>query len=258
MEPYTAPEFVFSLLDLTTLESTDTQDKVRQLTAKVAELHRLTAGRVHPAAVCTYPVFAALVREGLKGLPVQAAVVSGGFPSGQTFPEMKAAETSMAVEAGAQEIDMVINRGRFLAGDLDHTFDEIIAVRHACKGLGLKVIIESGELPGPAAIESAAEIAIKAGADFVKTSTGKSAVSATPEAAGAICNAIAEAHRTTGRHTGIKLSGGIATYEDAVAYIRLVHERLGAEWMTPSLLRIGASRLANDLLQRMGVGELRF
>jgi len=256
MENHTDPRFLFSLLDLTTLESTDTALRISAITEKVVRLYQ--ERRLHPAAVCTYPVFSRQVKAQLKGVPVHIAAVSGGFPSGQTFPGIKMQETALAVSAGADEIDMVINRGRFLEEDLEYTFNEIVAVKNACGPAQLKVIIETGELRTDERIITAAEIAVKAGADFVKTSTGKSAVSATPEAARAICEVLRRHYDATGKKAGFKAAGGVAAYEDALVYADIVKQQLGGEWLTPSLFRIGASRLANDLLKRMGIADIVF
>lgn len=255
---YQTPGFIFSLLDLTSLDATDHQLKIAAMAEMVLSLYETSGSTVYPAAVCVYPTFVRMVKEQLAGTPVKAACVTGGFPSGQTYTDIKEAETRLAVEQGADEIDMVINRGEFMAGNMEFTFSEILTVRETSRDKKLKVILETGELRSEENIYNAADIAIKAGADFVKTSTGKSAVSATPEAARAICTAIRDHYRNTGKKTGCKISGGVASLEDALIYQQIVFEILGREWMTPELFRIGASRLANDLLNRMKITGIRF
>jgi deoxyribose-phosphate aldolase len=234
-----SPEKIKSFIDLTTLEGADTKAKVIALCDK-AKLHKT-------AAVCVYPTFAMLVREQLTGTTIQTACVSGAFPAGQSPIHIKTAEVAYTVEQGAQEIDMVISRGTFLEGDYATVGAEIKAIKKACGSAHLKVILETGELQTPENIQLASEIAIANGADFIKTSTGKVAVNATPEAASVMLHAIKEHYEKTGQKIGFKPAGGVVTPADAEIYIKLVYEILGEEWLTPKLFRIGASRLVDAL-----------
>ena len=230
-----------SFIDLTTLEGADTKDKITALCAK-AKQHQT-------AAICVYPPFAKLARQVLAGTNIQTACVAGAFPSGQSPIHIKTAEVAYAVEQGAQEIDMVISRGTFLEGDYATVGAEIKAIKDACGTAHLKVILETGELQTPENIRLASEIAI-AGintGDFIKTSTGKVAVNATPEAAFEMLHAIREAYEKTGKKIGFKPAGGVATPADAEIYVKLVYAILGEEWLTPALFRIGASRLVDAL-----------
>ncbi len=227
------------LIDLTTLEGADTRTKVLALCEKAIH-HKV-------AAVCVYPTFAKLVREQLSGTNIRTACVSGAFPSGQSPIHVKVMEVLYAVNEGAEEIDMVISRGTFLEGDYDTVAAEIREIKTACGKVHLKVILETGELQTPENIRLASEIAIASGADFIKTSTGKIPVSATPEAAFVMLQAIREHYEKTGKKVGFKAAGGISKPEDAEVYIQLVREILGEEWLTPELFRIGASRLIDAL-----------
>ena len=240
--PYSQAELhkkIKSLIDLTTLEGADTQEKVVALCQK-ARQHQV-------AAVCVYPTFAKLVREQLTGTNIQTACVAGAFPAGQSPIHIKTAEVAYTVEQGAQEIDMVISRGTFLEGDYATVGAEIKAIKAACGHAHLKVILETGELQTPENIKLASEIAIANGADFIKTSTGKVAVNATPEAAFVMLHAIREHYEKTGKKIGFKPAGGVATPADAEIYVKLVYAILGEEWITPELFRIGASRLVDAL-----------
>ena len=242
--PYSQSELhkkIMSFIDLTTLEGTDTKAKVIALCAK-AKQH-------HVAAICVYPTFAKIVREQLSGTNIQTACVSGAFPAGQSPIHIKTAEVAYTVEQGAQEIDMVISRGTFLEGDHATVGAEIKAIREACGSAHLKVILETGELQTPENIRLASEIAIaniNAG-DFIKTSTGKVAVNATPEAAFEMLHAIKREHEKTSRKIGFKPAGGVVTPADAEVYVKLVYAILGEEWLTPEWFRIGASRLVDAL-----------
>ena len=228
-----------SLIDLTTLEGADTTDKIIALCDK-AKLHQT-------AAVCVYPPFAKLAREQLAGTNIQTACVAGAFPAGQSPIHIKTAEVAYTVEQGAQEIDMVISRGTFLEGDYATVGAEIKAIKDACGSAHLKVILETGELQTPENIRLASEIAIANGGDFIKTSTGKVAVNATPEAASVMLHVIKEHYEKTGKRIGFKPAGGVATPADAEIYIKLVYDILGEAWLTPELFRIGASRLVDAL-----------
>lgn len=238
---------IIPFIDLTTLNATDGINAVKHITKQAVSLSEL---KLFPAAVCVYPT---LVKQVRQLLPVHIAVasVTGGFPAGQTPLKIKVEETKLALEEGADEIDMVINRGRLMDGDEHYVFDEIAAVKEQCGVKPLKVIIESGELASEQLVRKATQICIQAGADFVKTSTGKSSVGATPEAARIICEEIKNFNQTKGVSTGIKISGGVATLEDANSYIQLVSDLLGASYLTPHLFRIGASRLYDQLVSEI-------
>ena len=246
--PYSQAELnqmIMSFIDLTTLEGADTKEKVIALCNK-AKQH-------NTAAICVYPPFAKLVREQLKDTTIQTACVAGAFPAGQSPIHIKTAEVKWTVEQGAQEIDMVISRGTFLEGDYTTVGAEIKAIREACGNARLKVILETGELQTLENIKLASEIAIANinDGDFIKTSTGKVAVNATPEYAYVMLHAIKAEYEKTGKTTGFKPAGGVSTPEDAEKYVKLVYHILGEKWLTPKLFRIGASRLVDAL-----VGEL--
>lgn len=232
-------EKIKSFIDLTTLEGADTTEKVIALCDK-AKLH-------NTAAVCVYPPFAKIVREQLADTNIKTACVSGAFPSGQSPIHVKLAEIAYTVEQGAQEIDMVISRGTFLEGDYATVGAEIKAIKKVCGNAHLKVILETGELQTSENIRLASEIAIANGADFIKTSTGKIPVSATPEAAFVMLNVIRKHYEKTGKKIGFKPAGGISKPEDAEIYIKLVYSILNEEWLTPEWFRIGASRLVDAL-----------
>jgi deoxyribose-phosphate aldolase len=242
--PYEQAELhkkIKSFIDLTTLEGADTKEKVTALCAK-AKQHET-------AAICVYPTFAKLVREQLAGTNIQTACVSGAFPAGQSPIHIKTAEVAYTVEQGAQEIDMDISRGTFLEGDYATVGAEIKAIKEACGSALLKVILETGELQTPENIKLASEISIAniGEGDFIKTSTGKVPVCATPEAAYVMLHAIREHYEKTGKKIGFKPAGGVVTPADAEVYIKLVLAILGEEWLVPSLFRIGASRLVDAL-----------
>lgn len=235
-------------LDLTTLKCTDSEESVLRFVEKVNALDEEHPDLPHVAALCVYPCFAGLVSESLQAGGVEVACVSGGFPSSQTFMEVKIAETSLALHEGATEIDVVIPVGKFLSGDYEGMCDELQELKALCGERPLKVILETGALGTAANIKRAALLAMYSGADFIKTSTGKEPVSATPEAAFVMCQTIKEYYAKTGRKIGFKAAGGINTVQDALAYYTIVKELLGEEWLTPTLFRIGTSRLANLLL----------
>jgi deoxyribose-phosphate aldolase len=239
------------MIDLTTLEGKDSEGKVRQLCAKA--LHPLPGdASVGPcAAVCVYPNWVATAKRQLAGSSVRVASVATGFPAGMVPLDLKLAETRRAVDAGADEIDMVIDRGAFLSGALDRVFDEIVAVREACAGAHLKVILETGELLTYDNVRRASALAMQAGADFVKTSTGKVQPAATPPVVLVMLEAIRDYYLATGRKVGMKPAGGIRTSKQALHLLVLVKETLGDAWLTPELFRIGASTLTNDLLMQL-------
>ena len=210
------------------------------------------------AAICVYPNFAQIVRDTLEVEDTQIACVSGGFPSSQTFIEVKIAETAMAVMEGADEIDTVISLGKFLNEDYQGMCEEIQEIKDTCKGRHLKVILETGALKSASYIKKASILAMYSGADFIKTSTGKLQPAATPEAAYVMCKAIKEYYLETGNKTGFKPAGGINSVEDALMYYTIVKELLGAEWLTKDLFRLGTSRLANLLLSDILGEETKF
>jgi len=239
------------MIDLTTLEGKDSEGKVRQLCRKAIRPlpEDPTVGPC--AAVCVYPNWVATAREELAGTSVAVASVATGFPAGLVPLELKLAETRRAVEAGANEIDMVIDRGAFLSGHVDRVFDEIVEVKQACGPAHLKVILETGELLTYDNVRRASYLAMHAGADFIKTSTGKVAPAATPGVVLVMLEAIRDYYLSTGRQVGMKPAGGIRTSKQALHLLVLVKETLGDAWLTPEWFRIGASTLTNDLLMQL-------
>ena len=210
------------------------------------------------AAICVYPNMAEIVQNTLEADNVKIACVSGGFPSSQTFMEVKVAETAMAIHTGAEEIDIVMPVGKFLCGNYEEMCDEIVELKDICGEKPLKVILETGALRTASNIKKAAILAMYSGADFIKTSTGKETISATPEAALIMCEAIKEYYKETGRKVGFKAAGGIDSVKKALAYYTIVKEVLGEEWLNNGLFRIGASRLANQLLSEIVGEETKF
>ena len=241
-------KLAFSCIDLTTLGSDDTQEKGRKMAEKVSLFPRHFMDLPNVAAICVYPTLVRTVRENLSDHNVAIAAVSAGFPSSMTFSEVKELETAMTVSAGADEIDIVISIGTFLEGNYSSVIEEIAAVKVSCGEAHLKVILETGALKTPGNIWKASMLAMQSGADFIKTSTGKMDPAATPEAAWVMCSAIKEYYNRTGKKIGFKAAGGIVESADALLYIAIARELLGEEWLNPKLFRIGASRLANNLL----------
>ena len=237
--------------DLTTLEGQDTPGKVAALCAKAVRPRPGDPTIPSVAAVCVYPLRIADCIEHLRGSTVRVCSVATAFPSGQSYTSIKVAETEEAVRAGAQEIDMVIDRGAFLAGDYQRVYDEIVAVKEACGEAHLKVILETGELGNYDAVRRASILAMAAGADFIKTSTGKVQPAATLPVALVMMEAIRDFVRETGRPVGFKAAGGIRTAKQAISYLVVTYETLGPEWMTPDRLRLGASTLVNDVLMQI-------
>lgn len=249
----------FGCIDLTSLGATDSRRSIGEFTRKAIELprHFPEAGSV--ASICVYPVFVETVGLAAGDSKMAITSVSGGFPSSQTYLEVKMLETAMAIENGADEIDIVISIGEMLDGEYDLAGNEIETLRAEIGDDAiLKVILESGTLSDPELIHKAATIAMEAGADFIKTSTGKNGIAATPEAAVAMCLAIRQFAEKTGRKVGFKAAGGISTAESAALYYSIVEEILGEEWLTPERFRIGASSLANNLLSEIEGREIKY
>lgn len=239
---------IFSFLDLTTLNPEDNQETAGRFTRLLNAFPEVFPGMPSVAAICVYPLLVEDIRKGLTAPGVKLAAVGAGFPSSQTFLAVKLAECGMLVNKGADEIDVVISAGRFLAGDYLAVLNELILIREATSGVKLKVILETGLLKTSGNIRLASLIAMEAGADFIKTSTGKIPAAATPEAVNVMAKAIRDYFSITGRAVGIKPAGGIAEVTDAMVYYHMVFKLLGEEWLCPERFRIGASRLANNLL----------
>ena len=246
-----ALKMILSMIDLTTLEGQDTPGKVRQLCQKAIHLHDAMPGLPHVAAVCVYPTMVSVAKDALQGHDINIASVATAFPSGMSSLEVKLDDTRMAVDAGANEIDMVISRGAFLAGQYAYVFDEIMAVKEACGDAHLKVILETGELGTLDRVRRASALAMHAGADFIKTSTGKIQPAATMQVTLVMLHAIKDYYFETGRMVGMKPAGGISNAKLAVHYLVMLRETLGNAWMTPEWFRFGASSLANDALMQL-------
>lgn len=245
----------FGAIDLTSLNSTDSKDRIDRFVTRAVELPNRYPDVPNVASVCVYPVFVETAGMAIGDSGMSITSVCGGFPSSQTYLEVKMLETAMAVENGADEVDVVISIGEFLNGEYDLMGNEIEMLRNEVgEDIVLKVILESGILAAPEAIHRASVIAMLAGTDFIKTSTGKAAVAATPEAAVVMCRAIRTFAEKTGRKVGFKAAGGISTAEDAVLYYTIAEQILGEEWLTPERFRIGASGLGNRLLSAI-VGD---
>jgi deoxyribose-phosphate aldolase len=246
-----ALDLAIRMMDLTTLEGRDTPGKVRALCAKAMHPQPGDPSIPPVAAVCLYPSLIPEAKEALRGSTVKVASVATGFPSGQTFREIKVAEVREAVAAGADEIDMVIDRGAFLSGDYATVFDEIVEIKDACGDAHLKVILETGELGTFDQVRRASILAMAAGADFIKTSTGKIQPAATLPVTLVMLEAIRDFEKATGRAVGMKPAGGIRTAKEAVQYLVVLYETLGPRWMTPERFRFGASTLLNDVLMQI-------
>lgn len=251
-------KFLFNCIDLTTLKCTDSEQSVMKFTEKVNEFVDKYPDLKNVAAICVYPNMAEIVSDTLEADDVNIACVSGGFPSSQTFLEVKVAETAMAIHAGADEIDIVISVGKFLSGDYEGMCDEIEELKAVCGDKHLKVILETGALKTASNIKKASILSMYSDADFIKTSTGKESPAATPEAAYVMCKAIKEYFLETGRKVGFKPAGGINTVDDALVYYTIVKEVLGEEWLNNKLFRLGTSRLANLLLSDIVGEEVKF
>ena len=246
---------IFGLIDLTTLNSTDTKAKVNEMCLKVNHFKQKFPDFPNVAAICVYPSFVSTVKSSLKVKSVGIASVAAGFPSSQTFIEIKTLESKMAVDNGATEIDIVISIGEFLSGNLQLVFDEIAAVKKAIGSKHLKVILETGALADPLKIWEASVLAMQAGADFIKTSTGKLQPAATVDAALVMVEAIKQFKKITGKTVGFKPAGGISNGHEAIIYFTIVEQILGKEWLNPQYFRIGASSLANNLLTEVAFLE---
>lgn len=244
-------KMALSMIDLTTLEGKDTPGKVKQMCYKAAHLHDQYPDLPTVAAVCVYPSMVKIAQEALKGSNIQIASVATAFPSGQSTLEIKLNDTKFAVDQGATEIDMVISRGKFLSGDYNFVFDEICSIKEACGKARLKVILETGELVTLENVRKASDLAIHAGADFIKTSTGKIQPAATMQVTYVMLMAIKDHFNATGKMVGMKPAGGISTAKLALHNLVMVNEVLGPKWLNNEWFRFGASSLANDILMQI-------
>jgi deoxyribose-phosphate aldolase len=244
-------KLAMSMIDLTTLEGKDSEGKVRQLCYKAMHPHDAMPGVPQVAAVCVYPTMVKTAKKALHGSNINVAAVATAFPSGLAPLKVKLDDTKFAVNEGADEIDMVISRGKFLQGEYNFVFDEIAAVKEACGKAHLKVILETGELCTLDNVRKASDLAILAGADFIKTSTGKIQPAATMPVTLVMLEAIRDYYYETGKMIGMKPAGGIASSKLALHYLVMVKETLGAAWLSPDWFRFGASRLANDILMQL-------
>ncbi len=247
-------KFLLGSVELTTLKTTDTEESVLRLTERVNQFEEDYPELPHVATLCVYPCYANIVSQSLEVEGVEVACVSGNFPSSQALLEVKTVETALALKDGATEIDMVMSVGKFLGGDYESVCDEIGELKAVCGDTPLKVILETGLLPSSTAVKKASILAMYAGADYIKTSTGKEQPAATPQAAYVMCQAIREYFDRTGIRIGFKPAGGINSVYDALVYYTIVKEVLGSEWLTNKFFRLGTSRLANLLLSEI-LGE---
>ena len=244
-------KLALSMIDLTTLEGKDTEGKVRQLCYKAMHPHDALQNIPTVAAICVYPTYVGIAKKALQGSNIQVASVATAFPSGQSNLEAKLSDTKFAVDQGADEIDMVISRGQFLSGNYQFVFDEIAAIKEACGKAHLKVILETGEIDTLDTVRKASEIAMYAGADFIKTSTGKIQPAATLQVTYVMLDAIKDFYLKTGKIIGMKPAGGISTSKIALQYLVMLNEVLGEKWMTKKYFRFGASSLTNDILMQL-------
>ena len=251
-------KFLFNSVELTTLKTTDSEDSVLRFVEKVNKFDQEYSELGHVATVCVYPNFAKICYECLENDHVEIACVSGSFPSSQTFLEVKIAETALAIKDGATEIDIVMPVGKFLAEDYEGVCDDIAELKAICGDKSMKVILETGCLKTASNIKKASILAMYAGADYIKTSTGKLEPAATPEAAFVMCQAIKEYYDKTGIQIGFKPAGGMKTVEDALTYYTIVKEVLGEKWLTNKWLRLGTSSLANKLLSDILEKDIKF
>jgi deoxyribose-phosphate aldolase len=244
-------KLVLNMIDLTTLEGKDTPGKVKQLCYKAQHLHDAHPGLPTVAAICVFPTMVKTAKTALGNSGIKVASVSTAFPSGQSTPKIKIADTKFAVDNGADEIDMVISRGKFLAGEYNFVFDEIAMIKEVCGKARLKVILETGELASLDQVRRASDIAMYAGADFIKTSTGKIQPAATMQVTYTMLCAIKDFYRKTGIKVGMKPAGGISTSKLALHNLVMVKETLGSDWLNNEWFRFGASSLANDVLMQI-------
>ena len=251
-------KFLFGSIELTTLSTTDSDTSVMAFVDRVNRFDRAYPQLPHVAAVCVYPCFAEVASETLEVEGVEVTCVSGSFPSSQAVIEVKVAETALALRDGATEIDIVMPVGKFLSGNYEELCDDIAELKQVCGDKAMKVILETGDLKTASNIKKASLLAMYAGADYIKTSTGKEKISATPEAAYVMCQAIKEYYEKTGIQIGFKPAGGINTVMDAIIYYTIVKEVLGEKWLTNKWLRLGTSRLANLLLSEINGEETKF
>lgn len=251
-------KFLFNTIDLTTLNSTDSPQSVAKFVERVNAFDEEHPELKNVAAICVYPNFTQVVRTVLEVSDVEIAAVAGCFPTSQSFIEVKVAETALAVEGGADEIDIVLNLGNFLDGDYEEVCDEISELKHSCRDARLKVILETGALKTAKNIKAASVLSLYSGADFLKTSTGKGYPGASLEAAYVMAKCIKEYYEKTGTMVGFKAAGGVASTRDAVAYYTVIKEVLGEKWLTNEYFRLGASRLANTLLSDILGEETKF
>ncbi len=251
----TGLKLALNMIDLTTLEGKDTEGKVKQLCYKAMHLHDAMPGLPTVAAICVYPTFVKTAKKALESSGIKVASVATGFPSGQAPKEVKIRDTKFAVANGADEVDMVISRGQFLAGEYNFVFDEIAAIKEACGSARLKVILETGELCTLDKVRRASDIAMYAGADFIKTSTGKIQPAATMPVTLVMLEAIRDFYYSTGKMIGMKPAGGISKSKLALHYLVMLNETLGEDWMNNHWFRFGASSLANDILMQLVKAE---
>ena len=251
-------KFLMGSVELTTLKTTDSEESVLAFTEKVNKFEDTYPELPHVATICVYPCFAKIVSQSLEVEGVEVACVSGSFPSSQALIEIKTVETALALKDGATEIDIVMSVGKYLSGDYETLCDEISELKAICGEHKMKVILETGLLPSASDIKKASLLAMYAGADYIKTSTGKEKPAATPEAAYVMCQAIKEYYDKTGIQIGFKPAGGLNTVRDALVYYTIVKEVLGEKWLTNQWLRLGTSRLANLLLSEVTGEETKF
>lgn len=251
-------KFLMGSVELTTLKTTDSDVSVMAFTERVNQFENAYPDLPHVATICVYPCFAEVVKDTLEVEGVEIACVSGSFPSSQALLEVKVAETALAIKDGATEIDIVMSVGKFLSGDYETVCDEISELKQVCGDKKMKVILETGCLKTAENIKKASLLAMYAGADYIKTSTGKESPAATPEAAYVMCQAIKEYYEETGIQIGFKPAGGLNTVMDAIIYYTIVKEVLGEKWLTNQWLRLGTSRLANLLLSEVTGEETKF
>lgn len=251
-------KFLMGSVELTSLHTTDSEESILAMTERVNDFDSAYPELPHVATICVYPCFANIVAQSLEVDGVEVAVVSGAFPSSQTFMEVKTIETALAIKDGATNVDIVMPVGKFLSGDYEGLCDDINELKQTCGEVPMKVILETGDLKTASNIKKAAILSMYAGADYIKTSTGKEKVSATPEAAYVMCQAIKEYYDETGIQIGFKPAGGINTVMDAIIYYTIVKEVLGKKWLTNYYFRLGTSRLANLLLSEIVGKETKF